>query len=57
VVSSDDDDFERGDNQIIKKDDIDLEDDAGFEKIVKNDLVGIQTPIKEQDEQEEMTLQ
>ena len=57
MVSSDDDDFERGDNQIIKKDDIDLEDDAGFEKIVKNDLVGIQTPIKEQDEQEEMTLQ
>ena len=35
---SDDDDFEEGRNQIVKKDEIDLEDELGFQKIVREDL-------------------
>jgi hypothetical protein len=30
VISSDDDDFEGGDNQIKKKDEVDVEDEAQF---------------------------
>ena len=37
---SDDDDFEEGRNQIVKKDEIDVEDELGFQKIVREDLVG-----------------
>lgn len=35
---SDDDDFEEGRNQIIKKDEIDEEDELGFQKIVREDI-------------------
>jgi hypothetical protein len=34
---SDDDDFEEGRNQIVKKDEIDEEDELGFQKIVRED--------------------
>lgn len=37
---SDDDDFEEGRNQILKKDEIDVEDEDGFQKIVREDMAG-----------------
>ena len=37
LVSSDEDDFEKGDNQQQKPDEIDIEDEHGFINIVKND--------------------
>ena len=54
LVSSDEDDFEKGGNQQQREDDIDIEDEHGFINIVKNEEVN-----KENDdsENEEMSLQ
>ncbi len=54
LVSSDEDDFEKGDNQQKNADEIDIEDEHGFINIVKND----QAANKENDdsENEEMSL-
>ena len=55
LLSSDEDDFEKGDNQQEKGDDIDIEDEHGFINIVQNEKAA----NKENDdsENEEMSLQ
>ena len=55
LLSSDEDDFEKGDNQQEKGDDIDIEDEHGFINIVQNE----KAVNKENDdsENEEMSLQ
>jgi len=38
IISSDDDDFEGGDNKIEKKVDVDIENEFEFMNLVKNDV-------------------
>lgn len=57
IVSSDEDDFEKGGNQRQRDDDIDIEDEHGFINIVNNEDEGHINKDNEESENEEMSLQ
>lgn len=57
IVSSDEDDFEKGGNQQQRDDEIDIEDEHGFINIVNNEEEGHIIKDNEESENEEMSLQ